>query len=246
LSAAGARAYATHVDCAAVIPCYNEAAAIGLLVTAVRARLTRVIVVDDGSTDGTATAARTAGAEVLAVSENQGKGAALQLGMRRARELGCAWALLLDGDGQHAPEDIPAFLTALRADRADFVIGNRMAAPAEMPFVRRTTNRVMSGVLSSLTGVALPDSQCGFRLVRLSAWEALPQRCTRFEVESEMLVAFLAAGRRVEFLPVRSRYKSGQSKIQPLRDTGRWLAWLWRARADFAAARLRRPSAPRA
>ncbi|MBM4210767.1 MAG: glycosyltransferase family 2 protein [Gammaproteobacteria bacterium] len=234
------------MDCAAVIPCYNEAAAIGPLVTAVRAHLECVIVVDDGSTDSTATVARTAGAEVLAVSKNHGKGAALQLGLRRARELGCAWALLLDGDGQHAPEDIPAFLTALRADRADLFIGNRMALPGEMPFVRRATNLVMSGVLSLLTGVALPDSQCGFRLMRLAAWEALTQRCTRFEVESEMLLAFLAAGRRVEFLPVRTRYKSEQSKIHPARDTLRWLRWFWRARGNFAKARanLKRISAP--
>ncbi len=234
------------MDCAAVIPCCNEAAAIGPLVAVVRIHLPRVIVVDDGSTDGTATAARTAGAEVLVSSTNQGKGAALQLGLRRARELGCAWALLLDGDGQHAPEDIPGFLAALRADFGDLVVGNRMVAPEGMPVIRHATNRVMSTVLSSLTGSRLPDTQCGFRLVRLAAWETLPLRCARFEVDSEMLLAFLAAGRRVEFIPVRSRYKSEQSKIQPLRDTLRWLRWLWRSRADFARARarLKAPSAP--
>jgi glycosyltransferase involved in cell wall biosynthesis len=236
------------VDGAAVIPCFNEAAAVGRLVTAVRAHFSRVLVVDDGSTDGTASAARTAGAEVLTVTTNLGKGAALQLGLRRACELGCTWALLLDGDGQHAPEDIPAFLAALRAGHADLVVGNRMNTPGEMPVVRRATNRVMSTVLSSLTGSALPDTQCGFRLVRLTAWEALPMRCTRFEVESEMLLAFLAAGRRVEFVPVRSRYKSEQSKIQPLRDTLRWLCWLWRSRRAFeqARARVKTLSAPQA
>ena len=237
------------VDCIAVIPCCNEAEAIGPLVTAVRGHLPRVLVVDDGSTDDTAAVAQQAGAEVLSSATNQGKGAALQLGLRRARELGCTWALLLDGDGQHATEDIPAFLAALRADRADLVIGNRMAAPGAMPPVRRATNRFMSAVLSSLTGAALPDTQCGFRLVRLSAWETLSLRCANFEVESEMLVAWLAAGRRVEFIPVRSRYHPmGRSQIRPVRDAVRWLRWLWRSRGDCARAhaRLKAPSAPAA
>ncbi|MBI5802268.1 MAG: glycosyltransferase family 2 protein [Verrucomicrobia bacterium] len=225
------------MDCAAIIPCFNEAAAIGPLVSAVRRHLPCVLVVDDGSTDGTAAAARNAGAEVLLSVANQGKGAALRTGLRRAGELGCTWALLLDGDGQHDTEDIPAFLSVSRVGLADLVIGNRMAAPGEMPRLRRLINRVMSAVLSALSGTQLPDTQCGFRLVRLSGWEALPLRCTGFEVESEILLAHLADGRRVEFIPVRSRYKSEQSKIRPFRDTLRWLAWLWRARGEFARAR---------
>lgn len=246
MSAAAASAYAVRVDCVAVIPCYNEAAAIGQLVTAVRVHLARVIVVDDGSTDGTVAAGRTAGAEILSSPANQGKGAALQLGLHRARELGFVWALLLDGDGQHAPEDIPGFLAALETDHADLVVGDRMVAPEEMPFVRRAINRIMSAVISSLAGTRLPDTQCGFRLVRLSAWETLPLRCTRFEVESEILLAFLAAGRRVEFIPVRIRYKAEHSKIRPFRDTLRWLRWLWRSRGDFARsrARFKSPSPP--
>ncbi len=227
------------MDCVAVIPCFNESAAIGLVVAAVRVQLPQVLVVDDGSTDGTTSAALAAGAEVLRLPVNQGKGAALQAGLHRAVEMKFAWALLLDGDGQHAPEDIPGFHAAWQADRADLVIGNRMAAPGDMPPLRRLINRVMSGMLSSLSGTRLPDTQCGFRLVRLSAWTGLPLHCARFEVESEMLLAFLAAGRRVEFIPVRSRYKSEQSKIRPVRDTLRWLRWLGRAQADFARARRR-------
>lgn len=241
MSASGAPAYAARVDCAAVIPCRNEADAIGPLVTAVRGHLPRVLVVDDGSTDGTTEVARRAGAEVLASASSQGKGAALRTGLRRARALGCDWALLLDGDGQHAPEDIPAFLAALQANQADLVIGNRMVSPGAMPPVRRATNRLMSAVLSALTGTRLPDTQCGFRLVRLSVWETLPLQCAHFEVESEMLLACLAGGRRVEFIPVRSHYQSEQSKVRPVRDALRWFAWLWRARGNFAEARARAP-----
>lgn len=234
------------MDCVAVIPCFNEAAAIGPLVAAVRVHVPHVLVVDDGSTDGTAEVARTAGAEVIVSPANRGKGAALQLGLPRARELGCSWALLLDGDGQHAPEDIPRFLDALPASGADLLIGNRMADPEGMPVVRRITNRVMSVVLSSLAGVHLPDTQCGFRMVRLSVLETLALRGERFELESEMLLTCLAAGRRVGFIPVQSRYKSEQSKIRPLPDALRWFRWLWRSRGDFAKARacFKRASSP--
>lgn len=215
---------------------------------AVHLHVPQVLVVDDGSTDATATTAKLAGADVLSLTSNHGKGAALQLGLHRAHALGCGWALLLDGDGQHLPEDIRGFLAARHADQADLVIGNRMAKPTGMPFTRRLTNQVMSATFSRLTGKACPDTQCGFRMVRLSAWKKLDLRCQRFELESEMLLAFLAAGRRVEFIPVQSHYKSEQSKIQPVRDTLRWLRWLWGARGDFATARasLKQASAPTA
>src|SRR6185369_14778096 len=97
--------------CAAVIPCLNEAATIEPLVNEVRTCLAAVIVVDDGSSDGTAERARRGGAEVIRHERPRGKGAALAAGWCRARERGYAWALSLDGDGQHAPSDIPAFLS---------------------------------------------------------------------------------------------------------------------------------------
>src|SRR5947209_18443223 len=94
---------------AAVLPCLNEEATIGRLVEAVRAHVGLVIVVDDGSTDGTSVKSRAAGAEVIRNERSFGKGAALQAGWVQARTLGFTWALTLDGDGQHSPEDIPKF-----------------------------------------------------------------------------------------------------------------------------------------
>lgn len=96
-------------DCAAVIPCLNEAAAIGKVVAGVRRFLPHVWVVDDGSTDATSHEAAAAGARVVRHAVSQGKGASLQDGWRAAQTGGFRWALTLDGDGQHAADDIPAF-----------------------------------------------------------------------------------------------------------------------------------------
>ena len=217
--------------CAAVIPCFNEASAVAVVVRAVRTILPSVIVVDDGSTDSTSEHAAAAGAEVIRVAVNRGKGAALRQGLERARAEGFTWALCLDGDGQHAAADIPQFLECASNTGAPLVVGNRMDAPEDMPWLRRLVNRWMSRRLSSLAGLDLPDTQCGFRLVRLDHWAAIELRADRFEVESEWLLAFAAAGRRIEFVPVQVIYRDERSKIQPLRDAWRWLRWV-RTRYD--------------
>lgn len=228
------------MECTAVIPCHNEAHAIGPLVQSTLRYLSRVIVVDDGSTDLTAARAREAGAEVLRLPTNLGKGAALQHGLQRARDLGVCWVLLLDGDGQHVPDDIPVFLQVAEADGAELVVGNRMLAPVGMPVVRRITNRFMSAMLSWLTGTPLADTQCGFRLIRLDRCSSLPPECARFEVESEILLASLVSGQRVVFVPIQCRYTSAPSHIHRVRDSWRWLCWLERSRPRFAALRARK------
>jgi glycosyltransferase involved in cell wall biosynthesis len=214
-----------NYSCAAVVPCFNEAAHIAAVVAGVQAHVPSVLVVDDGSTDGTAARARAAGAEVVRLPANRGKGAALRAGWQRASELGFTWALMLDGDGQHAAEDIPAFLGCAERGRAPLIVGDRMKDCEAMPWLRRTANRWMSKRLSRLTGMPLPDSQCGFRLARLDTLRRLGLRANRFEIESEMLVAFLAAKQRVSFVPIRVIYKSGVSRINPVTDTWRWLRW---------------------
>jgi glycosyltransferase involved in cell wall biosynthesis len=217
--------------CAAVIPCLNEEAAIGPLVRAVLAQLPTVFVVNDGSTDRTAIAARNAGASVLEHPGVLGKGRALRTGWSHACEQGYQWALTLDGDGQHSPQDIPSFFQ--EAEKASLVVGNRMGSPGEMPLVRRWVNRWMSWQLSRLVGQSLPDSQCGFRLMNLQDWAQLPLVTTHFEVESEVLFSFATSGLPIAFVPIQVIYKSEQSKIHPLRDTLRWLRWRNQARQSL-------------
>ena len=213
--------------CAVIIPCLNEARAISEVVRHVRTHLPGVVVVDDGSVDDTAEQAARAGATVLRNSAPTGKGAAMKRGWNWAAAKGSAWVLTMDGDGQHAPEDIPKLLQQAERTGADLVIGNRMVQPDAMPGLRRVVNRWMSRRISRRAGCELPDTQCGFRLIRLSALAALPVSTDNFEIESEVLLAFARAGRRIEFVPIQVIYKSEQSKIHPFRDTMRWLRW-WR------------------
>jgi hypothetical protein len=133
--------------------------------------------------------------------------------------------LTMDGDGQHRPEDIPAFLECAQCLGANLVIGNRMPNAAAIPWVRRFVNRWMSARISRRAGRELPDTQCGFRLVNLKAWEQLRIRTTHFEMESEMLLAFVKAGCRVEFVPIQVIGKCAHSHIDPVTDSWRWLRW---------------------
>jgi hypothetical protein len=212
--------------CAAVISCFNEAERIGPVVRQIRRHLPNVIIVDDGSTDGTAEIARNCGASVIRLRENGGKGAALREGWRSASEQGFTWVLMLDGDGQHAPDDASSFFDCANRTGARLVIGNRMIGAEAMPWLRRQVNVWMSRRISALTGAALPDSQCGFRLAHLETLNALPLITNHFEIESEMLAAFLVAGHRVEFVPVQTIYHAGPSRIRPIPDAWRWWRWL--------------------
>jgi len=208
-----------------VIPCFNEAPSIAAVIREVRRHLPNILVVDDGSTDGTALKAAAAGVEVIRLGRNSGKGAALRTGWRHACRQGFSWALTMDGDGQHAPEDIPKFFARAESGGVSLVVGDRMGNSAAMPWLRRQVNQWMTRRLSRLVGVRLADSQCGFRLAHLRTLAGLPLSARRFEIESETLVAFLAAGRRVEFVPIRVIYESGRSNICPFMDTWRWLCW---------------------
>ena len=214
-------------NCAGVIPCFNEGSSIAPIVNAIRRHLPVVIVVDDGSTDKTPVLARTAGAEVVRHGRNLGKGASLKTGLSRALKHGFEWALTLDGDGQHAPDDLPGFMTCAEETGARLVVGNRMDNAAAIPWLRRLVNGWMSRKISQRAGRHLPDTQCGFRLIHLETWAGLPLKTKHFEVESEMLLAFLAAECRVEFVPIQVIHRKRSSHICPVADTVRWWRW-WR------------------
>lgn len=229
--------------CFAVIPCCNEAATVGGVVRGIAPLVAGVIVVDDGSADATAAAAKAAGAVVLRHAANRGKGAALLSGACRGAAQGAASLLFLDGDGQHDPADARHLLAAAGAE--DLLIGNRMADPAGMPPLRRAVNRFLSRDLSRRTGRAIPDSQCGLRLIRLAAWRRLALPALRFEIESEMILAAVAAGLSLGWAPVPVRTRvAGRSHIRPLRDTWRWWRWRQAAWRRYPARPVEVPAGP--
>lgn len=223
----------------AIIPCFNEALTVGPLISLIRQQLDLIIIVDDGSTDETALKAEQAGARVLRHDRNRGKGAALKTGLTHAHNLGCEWAVTLDGDGQHDPADLPALMQCAEQTGASLVIGNRMGNADAMPWLRRHVNRWMSNKLSQYAGRPLPDSQSGFRLIRLQTWADLRLSAQRFEVESEMLMAFLAASQSVEFVRIRAIAATRKSRIHPLADSLRWWKW-WRTMKQLVAERQRK------
>ncbi len=209
-----------------LIPAYQEGSRIGAVVREVLPFCPRIVVVDDGSADGTAVAARAAGATVLVHARNQGKGAALQTGFDYAREQGAAFVLTMDGDGQHAPADIPGFLEAFARGDAPVLVGDRMEDPRAMPFVRRMTNRFMSWLLSRKMGQRVPDTQNGFRLYRTDVLPDMSGGDARFAAESEILLILSRRGVRIGSVPVRIIYGDERSKIRPVRDTLRFIRML--------------------
>jgi glycosyltransferase involved in cell wall biosynthesis len=210
------------------VPAYMEEKRIGAVVRAILEHAGAVVVVDDGSPDLTAAEAEAAGAVVLRHSENRGKGAAVETALAWAAGQGFECAITMDGDGQHAASDIPKFVELFRRERPAAIVGNRMDAPAGMPFARRMTNRYMSWLLSRRMGQRVPDTQNGFRLYRSDVIPLLACDAKRFAAESEILIKLSLAGHRIASVPTAVIYRDEKSKIRPFRDAMRFWAMLRR------------------
>jgi glycosyltransferase involved in cell wall biosynthesis len=217
----------------ALIPAHDEASRIGRVVAAACRQLP-VIVVDDGSSDGTAAAAEAAGAEVIRQSPNQGKGAALRAGFAAALADGAEAVVTLDGDGQHDPSEIAAFL-GLYARRSiggmptELIVGRRSFR--RMPPVRRVANWLGTVTLSAALGRWVHDNQSGYRLIgrRLMA-AMLDSKESGFAFEVEMIAVCLREGWSIGWVPVRTIYGDETSHIRPGRHLREFLAVTGRAR----------------
>ena len=212
----------------ALIPAFNAAETIGDVIRGIRQLGLPVVVVDDGSRDTTAAVAAEQGAVVISHLRNEGKGAALRTGFQYALRETYDGVITVDSDGQHDPADIPRLIEAGERQHAGLVVGNRMGNGQAMPPLRRWTNRVMSRIVSMVSRQHIPDSQCGFRLIRKELLASVPLTATRYEIETELL---LAAGRKrwkTVSVPVQSIYHGRPSHIRPLQDTWRFLQLIWR------------------
>ena len=213
----------------AVIPAFDAERTIGDLVRRIKALGLHVVVVNDGSRDGTAAAAADAGALVISHLRNEGKGSALRTGFAHALRTRYDGVVTLDGDGQHDPAEIPELIRQGEHQHAGLVVGNRLTNSAVMPRDRWWVNRLMSAIVSRVAGVTIPDSQCGFRFMRRELLQDVPLQARRFEIETELLCAAATRRWKIISLPVRSIYLNHHhSHIRPIRDGLRFLGVILR------------------
>lgn len=208
-------------DVVATIPAYRCAATIRRVVDGCRRYLETVVVIDDGSDDNTAFEARAAGARVESLPRNLGKGMALQRGITLALAENPDAVVLLDGDGQHAPSDLPNLLAAWDSGACDLVVGSRLHTPSLIPRARLFTNYIGSKILSRMTGFELEDSQSGYRLLSAPLLRRLGLSAKGYAIESEMLLKAAKLGARLAHVPVTTIYEGAPSHFQPVRDTFR-------------------------
>lgn len=233
----------------AIIPAHNEEAAIPGVVRGALEHCEQVVVVDDGSADGTSHAAREAGAVVLLLPRKSGKGTALRAGFSHALRNGFDAVVTIDADGQHPPSEIPRFVRTAEQNGAALVTGSRMANAGGMPFLRWLTNWLTSKALSVVFGYELRDTQCGYRLIRTDLLRRLPLQARKYDIETEILVEAHALGVKACEIPLHCLYlRSGhthdyQDYVRYLRVYGRRFS-RWRGifrLAKFAAQKTARP-----
>lgn len=219
-----------------VIPAFNEASVIGSVLAdlrALRLKDCELLVVDDGSTDGTAEAARAAGARVIRHPYNVGNGAAVKTGLRHAR--GRA-VVLMDGDGQHRAADVPALVREL--DVYDMVVGAR-ARSGQAGWHRHIANAVYNRFASYVTEFNIEDLTSGFRAMRrdraLPFIDLLPNT---FSYPTTLTLAFLRSGLTVKYVPLRVGPRVGESKIRLWEDGVRFLLIIARIATLFAPFRV--------
>lgn len=194
----------------AVIPAYNAERTVGTVVRGALSFLATVIVADDGSTDATADVAREAGAQVVRLPENRGKGHCLRLLFAEARKKGFDVVITLDADGQHDPADIPRFLDVHRNDPGSIIVGSRMADEDAIPVHRRNSMLVARFYICLAANRYIDDTQCGYRLYPLSAVESIALNKDRYVTETELLLKIGDSGIPIRSLPIRAVYLPDQ------------------------------------
>jgi len=227
-----------------VIPAYQAAKSLPVVIRALASYVApaRILVVDDGSTDGTAEAAEALGVTVVRHQANRGKGAALMTGLTHARETqGWQWALTMDADGQHDPRDLEGFLSRRPDEKTGIVVGARARAGTAMPWHRRFSNASTTWLVSRFAGTPVHDAQSGYRAYRLDLLPLL-DRDGRFEWESQALIRAARAGCGIEKVPVRTVYGDQGSHMDLWRDSIRFLKMARRLSRQSSVPGLSLPS----
>ena len=226
----------SNCEISIVIPVFNEASNLATLVGKIHdLQLARseIIIVDDGSTDGSAEIALNAGASVIRHPYNIGNGAAVKAGIRAARG---KFILLMDGDGQHKPEDIRKLLD--EAGKYHMVVGAR-AKGSKLRFHRYAANQLYNLLASYVTRFKVQDLTSGFRVLSrrdaLSFIDLLPNT---FSYPTTLTLAFLRSGFTVKYVPIQTLYRAGQSKISLITDGIRFLLIITKIATLFSPFRV--------
>ena len=198
------------------IPAFNEGPTIGSVVLKARQFASEVVVVDDGSTDDTAETAALAGAHVIQHARNLGKGLAIRTAWLYAREHTPEAFVLLDGDHQHDPNDIPRLVETILADKSDLVIGVRWGKTSDMPMYRRLGKRALDyATAAGAKNGMLTDSQCGYRAFSRHAVDSLEPTETGLSIESQLLLEAQEKNLRIEEVRIDIRYDLKSSSVSP-------------------------------
>jgi glycosyltransferase involved in cell wall biosynthesis len=222
------------VKVAVIIPALNAAKTLAPIVSEAKQYVDQVVVIDDGSSDGTGDVARNAGAIVIRHDVNRGKGGALKSGFVWALEQRLDGVITLDADGQHLPRQIPLFLE--HAAGADLIIGGRAHLFDGMLPRRRMANRFSAWAVAKASRTKIKDSQSGYRFYSSRVLREIPLRAEGFDMETEVIIRAGVRGLRVEQIPIDLGFVDGlsTSHYKPLLDTLR-IAWtgfrarfLWR------------------
>ncbi len=217
---------------AILIPAYNAAQYLPELIQRIRNIEPHIpiVLVNDGSVDSTEDVAKKLGLIVLSHSVNKGKGAALKTVFEYVVSIpSIQYVFTLDADLQHAPEDIPNFLRVAETTGADIVVGSRSIIGSNMPIHRRVSNYLTSWLVSSRTGVKIPDSQCGYRLIRTNLLTKNPYQSCGYEAETEFLLHAVLKGYSVAFAPIQTIYKNEKSYMKNWKTTVNFIKVLLKA-----------------
>jgi len=214
-----------------IIPAYNAGNTIHQVVTGALKYVSNVIVADDGSEDNTAEAASLAGAEVIKIEPNRGKGHALKRLFQKAIEDGYDAAISMDADTQHAPDDIPKFMEAHKRYPKDVIVGSRMHERAKIPRGRYNSMHIARFFISLAANQFIEDTQCGFRLYPLQLINQFHLTTERYATETEILIKTGDIGKHIRTVPVNTIYGVNVSHFRPVRDidtiTAYVISYLW-------------------
>jgi glycosyltransferase involved in cell wall biosynthesis len=215
-------------DTLIVIPAYNSAHCLPALLNELLRIIDpqNVLVVDDGSTDDTSMQLKDFTIHQIKHSINRGKGAALSSGLHWALANGFDWTVTMDADGQHALDDLKAFMSLPLKVNTGIVVGQRSHIGSDMPLHRRFSNWSTTAAVSLLAGQPVFDAQCGFRLYRNDLAKALPIE-GRFQWEAQALILCARQGYGIQAVPIKTLYTGNGSHMQLLPDTLRFLQMMW-------------------